>query len=111
MLIYWGIESIKFVDVWRYTSTEMTKSGASVVEVTGAHGGLCWVGIYQVQHGVLMKPEKNGRSKKFMTYVENKLKMFRHCFGTYLSVRLTFICKNNTPMCIKSVLVILTVLY
>ena len=38
----------------------MTKSGASVVEVTGAHGDLCWVGIYQVQHGGLMKPEKTG---------------------------------------------------
>ena len=89
----------------------MTKSGASVVEVTGAHGDLCRVGIYQVQHGGLMKARKNRRSKKLMNYVENILKMFRHCFGTNLSVRLTFICKNNTPMCIKSVSVILKVLY
>ena len=107
MLIYWGIESIKFVDVWRCTSTEMTKSGASGVEVTGAHGNFCWVGIYQVQHGGLMKARKNKRSKKVMSYVENILKMLRHCFETYLSVRLTFICKNNTPMWIKSVSVIL----
>ena len=87
--------------MWRYTSTEMTKSGASLMEVTGAHGDLCWVGIYQVQHGGLKKARKN-RSKKFMSYVNNILKMFRHCFGALLAVRLTLIlfAKTILPICI-----------